>query len=114
NSGDRVAYVGFNHSRFLIALFATARLGAIFVPLNFRCTGNELAYFIQDSGAEMLIADEAHLDPVDEVRESLGIRHYLRFGERSSGWESIDELLLQDHPHAGEAAVHPDSPGVIL
>ncbi|GAA1365083.1 long-chain fatty acid--CoA ligase [Arthrobacter rhombi] len=112
--GDRVAYVGFNHSRFLIALFATARLGAIFVPLNFRCTGHELAYFVRDSGAELLIADEAHSAPVDEVRDDLEIRSYLRFGQGVHGWQGIDELLAREHPHVEEAPVDPDSPGVIV
>lgn len=112
--GDRVAYVGFNHSRFLIALFATARLGAIFVPLNFRCTGHELAYFVRDSGAQLLIADEAHSGPVDEVRTDLDVRTYLRFGEGAEEWQGIDELLARNRPHVQEAPVDPDSPGVIV
>ncbi|MGQ0619014.1 MAG: AMP-binding protein [Panacagrimonas sp.] len=32
---DRVAFLGINHSLIPITLFAAARLGAIFVPLNF-------------------------------------------------------------------------------
>ena len=43
-AGDRVAYLGFNDPMFLVALFATARIGAIFVPLNFRLTGAELQF----------------------------------------------------------------------
>src|SRR5674476_776609 len=42
--GDRVAFLGFNHPVFLITMFAAARLGAIFVPLNFRLTSSELDY----------------------------------------------------------------------
>ena len=38
--GDRVGYLGANHPMFLVALFAAARLGAVFVPLNFRLTGS--------------------------------------------------------------------------
>ena len=41
--GDRVAFLGLNQPMFLFALFASARLGAIFVPLNFRLTGPEVA-----------------------------------------------------------------------
>jgi fatty-acyl-CoA synthase len=40
---DRVAFLGLNQPMFLFALFAPARLGAIFVPVNFRLTGPELA-----------------------------------------------------------------------
>lgn len=113
-AGDRVAYVGFNHSRFIIALFATARLGAIFVPLNFRSTGHELSYMAKDSDAIVLIADGAHTSPVDEVRHELGVRRYLRLGTSTPGWEGIDELLAEDHPHVAEAQVDPDVAAVIL
>lgn len=112
--GDRVAYLGFNHSRFLVALFATARLGGVFVPLNFRCTGHELAYFLEDSGARLLITDEEHSAPVDQVRDRLRIETYLRFGQDVDGWQGIDTLLAASHPHVQEAPVDPDAPGVIV
>ena len=59
-AGDRVAFLGLNQPMFLFAMFATARLGAIFVPLNYRLTGPELAYMIEDCAASALIVDEAH------------------------------------------------------
>ena len=49
--GDRVAFLGFNQPMFFFSMFATARLGAIFVPLNFRLTGPELAFMIEDCAA---------------------------------------------------------------
>ena len=49
--GDRVAFLGHNQPMFFFAMFAAARLGAIFVPLNFRLTGPELAFMIEDCGA---------------------------------------------------------------
>jgi fatty-acyl-CoA synthase len=97
-----------------VALFATARLGAVFVPLNFRFTGGELAHNIQDSDASLLIADDAHTGPVDEVRDRLGVRHYLRTGETADGWDGVDDLLALRHTHVEEAAVDADSPALIL
>jgi fatty-acyl-CoA synthase len=63
--GERVAFLGLNQPMFFFAMFACARLGAIFVPLNFRLTGPELAYMIEDCAASALIVD-AHLRPVIE------------------------------------------------
>ncbi len=60
--GERVAFLGLNQPMFFFSLFATARLGAIFVPLNFRLTGPELAFMIEDCAAVALIVD-AHLAP---------------------------------------------------
>jgi len=54
--GDRVAYLGNNHPSFIEALFATALLGAIYVPLNTRLSAPELAFQLADAGAELLIS----------------------------------------------------------
>ena len=66
--GDRVAFLGLNQPAFFETMFAAARLGAIFVPLNFRLTGPELAFIINDAGVHTLVADELHRPVVDSVR----------------------------------------------
>src|SRR5215475_8933738 len=48
--GDRVGYLGLNDPMFLITLFAAARIGAVFVPLNYRLTAAELGYILTDAG----------------------------------------------------------------
>ena len=37
-AGDRIAYLGLNSSDVLEIFFATLRIGAVYVPLNFRPT----------------------------------------------------------------------------
>ncbi len=64
-AGDRVAFLGVNQPMFLIAMFAAARLGAIFVPLNFRLTGPEVAFMIEDCAASVLIVDAAHAPVIE-------------------------------------------------
>ena len=53
--GDRVAFLGPNHPAFLEALFATARLGAVFVPLNTRLALPELRQQLEDSRSSLLL-----------------------------------------------------------
>jgi fatty-acyl-CoA synthase len=53
--GDRVAYLGPNHPALLETLFAAGRLGAVFVPLNTRLAGPELAWQAADAGAKVLV-----------------------------------------------------------
>ena len=55
-AGDRVGYLGFNHPAFLETMFATARLGAIFVPLNFRLTAPELEFIVNDAGCHTMVS----------------------------------------------------------
>ncbi|WP_245646623.1 acyl-CoA synthetase [Microtetraspora niveoalba] len=54
-AGDRVAYLGPNHTAFVETMFATHVLGGIFVPLNFRLAAPEIAYMLNDSEATVLI-----------------------------------------------------------
>ena len=112
-SGDRVAYLGPNHSAFLISLFACARSGATFVPLNFRLTGPELAYILDDCGATTLIADATLTSVVDEVRSDLSIARYVAVGE-ASGWESFDDLLAVGTPIAEPVFADPADVAVIM
>ena len=58
--GDRVAFLDLNNASFFVALFATSRLGAIFVPINFRLTASEIAYILQDSEPHALIVGHEH------------------------------------------------------
>ena len=37
-AGDRIAYLGLNSSDVVEIFFATVRIGAVYVPLNFRLT----------------------------------------------------------------------------
>jgi fatty-acyl-CoA synthase len=58
--GDRVAFLGPNQPAFLETLFASARLGAVFVPLNTRLAAPELTHCLTDSGASLLVYTAAH------------------------------------------------------
>lgn len=75
--GDRVAYLGLNHLSFFVTMFATARLGATFVPLNFRLTGPELAFIIGDAGARTIVADDAHRPVIDAIRSDIPCEQHL-------------------------------------
>jgi fatty-acyl-CoA synthase len=113
-AGDRVAYLGFNHPLFLAVLFATARIGAIFVPLNFRLTGHELAYIINDAGAHTLLCDAEHLPVIEAVRPALCCRRYLRLSGAGDDWESLESLLQSSCAAAPPVACDADDTATIL
>jgi fatty-acyl-CoA synthase len=58
--GERVAWLGFNHELQLVMLVACARLGAIFMPLNFRLAAAELQQVIDDAQPRLLVHDAHH------------------------------------------------------
>ena len=96
--GDRVAYLGFNDPMFLVALFATARIGAIFVPLNFRLTGAELQFVIDDAGVHTLLAGEEHRNIIDTIKPSLCCERYFAVDGAADGWESVVEPMATAVP----------------
>lgn len=65
--GDRIGILQVNCSQYIEAYFASAKTGAIFVPLNFRAKGEELAYMIGNAGAKALIAGERYLEIVERI-----------------------------------------------
>jgi fatty-acyl-CoA synthase len=94
--GDRVAYLGFNHPSFLQTLFATGMLGGVFVPLNARLTGPELAYQLTDSGASVLVHAPTHAAVADglPVRTVIGLEEL----ERLPVAEPVDVPVELDDP----------------
>lgn len=113
-AGDRVGYLGVNHPAFLETMFATARLGAIFVPLNFRLTGAELAFIVEDAGCHTLVADSQHTDVLDAVRDDLSVRRWLGVEAAPDGWD--DQLALRDaaEPVTETERVDADATAVIM
>ena len=63
-TGQRVAWLGLNHELQLVTLVACARLGLIFMPLNFRLAVAELKMVLQDAKPSILIHDELHANAV--------------------------------------------------
>ena len=76
-AGDRVAYVGLNSATFLVTMLATFRLGAIFVPVNFRLAGPELRGVLERSGAIAVVCEDGHRPAVDAVRDSAALGRFL-------------------------------------
>ncbi len=113
NHGDRVAFLGLNHPAFLLSLFASARLGAVFVPLNFRLTGPELAYIVNDAGVHTLVAD-GQLQPLAEkIRGEVPVHRFVAAEPGADGWEGLGELLA-GVPLAMPEPVTPDEVALIM
>jgi fatty-acyl-CoA synthase len=55
---DVVAVLMKNSAAFLELVFATSHIGAVYLPINYRLSADEVAYIVGNSGAKILIADE--------------------------------------------------------
>ena len=92
--GDRVAYLGQNHPQMLVLLFACARLGAIFVPLNWRLTAKEHLYMLKDSGVLTLFVDEPYCKQCEDLPNELPDCQFVAVQrDQSPGWLMLADLL---------------------
>ncbi len=109
--GDRIGLLSHNSDGFVVTYFASAKLGAICVPINYMLSADEVAYILEHSGATALVV-EAPLVPLakralevshrqDDVRVRVAIVH----GEDTApdGWEVL--TALSAHPDASEPTV---------
>ena len=60
--GDRVAILQVNCTQYVESYYAAAKLGAIFVPLNFRSKQDELSYLLGNAEAKVLLVGSRYLD----------------------------------------------------
>jgi carnitine-CoA ligase len=65
--GDRVALMCGNRAEFIESFLGCAWLGAVAVPINTASRGPQLAHFLQNSGARLLIIEVEFLDALSHV-----------------------------------------------
>ena len=101
--GDRVAALLFNSSAFLETMFATAKLGAVFVPMNFRLAPPEVTFLLADSGADVFVWS-GQLSPLARVAlAGEGVRLRARVvvgGEPADGEADFEQVLASGEPRA--------------
>ena len=69
-AGQRVAWLGLNHELQCVTLVACARLGLIFMPLNFRLAVVELNSVLQDAQPSLLVYDPLHAEAADTLTQA--------------------------------------------
>lgn len=112
--GERVAFLAFNHADFFVAMFAAARLGAVFVPLNFRLTGPELAFIINDAAAHTLIVGAEHREIIESVRGELCCKAWFTLEHAAEGWQPLHQAIEATPPLTAPAPVDGDDVAIIM
>ncbi len=102
--GDKVAYLFLNSSWFLEVHYAVAKTGAVGVPLNFRLTGRELTYQINNADSICVVYGPEFVEIIDSVRQEVtGVSHFICDGDGGDDVLKYEDLI---------AAASPDEPGV--
>ena len=115
--GDRCAILAYNCMEYVELIFASAKLGIILVPLNWRLSPVELAYNLTDSGAETLFFDNEFAETVTSLMGKSPIKRQIVLGGKAApGVESYDALQTSETDHEPEAdrTVDLDTPHIIM
>jgi fatty-acyl-CoA synthase len=107
--GDVVAYVSFNCHRLLEGYYAVPQLGAILLPINIRLTPADVAYILNDAGANTVVIDRSLaglLAPI--VAQLPDVKRYILMGGdpkadvalRGDDYETLIETAKATPPKA--------------
>ena len=109
--GDRIAVLAWNSAEFVELMYAVPAAGRILVPLNARLAPAELAYQLQHSGASLLFAEAALLQPLLAHDESVRRLRVITLEQEYTQWRDaappVGTQLRHKQPH-------PDDPVWIL
>lgn len=83
--GDRIALVAENDPRVFETQFAAMRLGALFVPLNWRLATQEMTEICLDAEPTVLVHDGNWAQAAGETAERAGIGRHIAWGHDGTG-----------------------------
>jgi fatty-acyl-CoA synthase len=116
--GDRVAILAYNRVEWAEIFVAAAKVGIIAVPINFRLTGAESQYIVENSGAVAIICEDVLLPTIEVIRENLDIRpdRFILLGDGTveGEWRAYEDLLATASDAEPDTIVLPDEPWCLM
>ena len=99
--GDRIAILAKN-MRYMEVYGSSETGGLVTVPLNFRLSGPELMYIINNSGARVLLVSEEYVPTITAIKDDLpGTAHFICLDGAVPGMLSYEDLGNRGHRCAG-------------
>ena len=113
--GQNVGIMAVNSNEFVELYYATASVGATFVPLNFRAKTDELQYMADASDVNVFFCSERYWPMLQEIRGALPkIEHVFTLGFRTEGHRTYQELLDDGADEPFSADVDDDDPAMVI
>jgi len=113
--GERAAIIEVNCNEYVEACFATVKLGAIFVPLNFRIREEELKYLVNKAEPRVLFVGSRYADMVNGAKTQLpSVEHFIIIGGKDKGMLGYNGLIASGLPEEKSFAQVADEDTVML
>ncbi len=115
--GDRVAIFAHNCVEWMELYAACAKSGVVAVPVNFRLTGTEVRYVVEDSGAAALVVGADLVPVVESIRADLPLaeRAYVQIGGAlQPGYRAYEDVVDSGSSRPPAADVRPEDPWTVM
>jgi acyl-CoA synthetase (AMP-forming)/AMP-acid ligase II len=113
--GDKVAIMALNGIPYVEAYYATAKLGGVFVPLNYRAKKEELAYMCNNSETAVLLVGERYLDLASSIRHDIKtVREVIAVDARPDGMTNYEDLLARSDPEEIFTDIDDADPTIVI
>ncbi|MCZ6544757.1 MAG: long-chain-fatty-acid--CoA ligase [Chloroflexi bacterium] len=92
--GDHVGVMAVNSSEYVIIYYACAKIGATFVPLNYRAKEDELTYMVNTAEVKVLFVSDRYQDLVKSIgSQTASLQHVISLESEQAGQQHYKELL---------------------
>ncbi len=92
--GDKISVMALNSMEYVEIYYSGAKLGAVFVPLNYRAKREELAYMCNNSETKVLFVGERYLGLSEAIKPELKtIEQFVCIDSRPEGMPNYDDLI---------------------
>ena len=112
---DRIGIMSTNCPEYIETYFAVAKIGAIFVPLNYRAKADELEYMLNASETKILFVGERYLDMVRDLQSGLpNLKQYVSIDTPSEGMLNYADLVGKDVEDEFFAEIEDDDTTILM
>jgi len=114
--GDRIALLAKNCKEFVITYLAASKIGAVLVPLNYRCVARELEYVLADCDARCIVFEAEYAETVARLKGPLPrLRVLVSIGKTGLPFgEDFDEVASAAKPAEPEIECREEDECTIL
>jgi fatty-acyl-CoA synthase len=116
--GDRIAVLAYNSIEWLEIYAATARVGLVLVPINFRLTASDVAYISSDCAAAAMIVQDNFYGVVEGAGKATGVGpdRLIHFGGQRTppGYLGYEDLIGRASDREPEVTISPDDAWALM
>lgn len=103
---ERVGFLGQNSHWYFEILFGALKMGGVLCPVNWRLSGEEIAYILNDAGVRVLFIGPEFVHHLDLLKEKVAsLETVIQVGEPLETWRAAYSETCPDIPLTDDDAV---------